>query len=193
MSPRARRSERASLIAAVGFSLGLMSLLFFGQLRESHSKNQSHPVRDGNLLGGLDQPCGGNGTSLSLATASGTVPYKILVPQDAAASAASMTHLWKCQGTEVEMQFASGINILLDQNTIQDPAKAWSDMAAAQPTDTSVGTVRGQPAALIDPAADPTGGISGSVSVVDGNMWIVVEGNGRIPLATLERVANSLS
>ena len=91
------------------------------------------------------------------------------------------------------MQFSSGINIYLDVNTISDPAAAWAALAAADSFDTSVGTVRGQPAALIDPAKDSTGFGNGSVTLVDGSTWIVVEGDGTIPISSLESVAESLT
>ena len=92
----------------------------------------------------------------------------------------------------MEFQFPSGINIYLDQNGLSDPAATWKAMAAQDPTDTSVGAVQGQPAAFIDPAKSK-GGANGSISFVVRGTWIVVEGNGSIPLSDLIRVTNGLT
>jgi len=85
-----------------------------------------------------------------------------------------------------------GVIIYMDVNTIVDPAAAWAALAYQDPYDTSVGMVAGHSAALIDPANDPTGTANGSVSLVEDGTWIVVEGNGQIPISDLEAIAASL-
>jgi hypothetical protein len=77
-----------------------------------------------------------------------------------------------------------------EANDIPDPAASWKALAE-QDLDTSVGTVQGQPAALIDPAKSPSGA-DGSVTVVLSGTWVVVEGNGQIAIEDLARVAESL-
>jgi hypothetical protein len=62
-------------------------------------------------------------------------------------------------------------------------------MAADSPTDTSVGSIQGQPAALIDPEKAQA---NGSVTFVQSGTWTVVEGNGKLTLDDLEKIASSL-
>lgn len=116
-----------------------------------------------------------------------------MVPHDSLASASNLTNVWRCPGEEVELDFSTGIKVLEDVNSISSPKAAWEALASQDPDYTSVGTVRGQPAALIDPARDPAGTALGSVTLVDGGVWMVVVGNGKLFLADLERVANSLT
>jgi hypothetical protein len=186
-----RRPPRTIMLSA-GLVLGLSVIAAASLLGgSSHPPTSVDVLRQG--LGDPTEPCGGVATASSLSAVTASVPYAVLVPKDRLAGIPSMTHVWSCGGPEVEMQFSSGINVYLDVNGIPDPAAAWAAMAAADSFNTSVGTVRGHPAALIDPAKDPTGYANGSVSFVEGNTWIVIEGNGRIPILALERVAESLT
>ena len=136
--------------------------------------------------------CGAAAPEWTISKAAAAEPYQVLVPHDILADLSSITHVWNCGGSYIVEQFSSGINVYLELNNGAASATAWAALAAADPTTTSVGTVRGQPAALIDPDKDPTHQSNGSVTLVDAGVWIVVEGNGKIPITDLERVTNSL-
>jgi hypothetical protein len=151
------------------------------------------PVNPGQFAP-LGQPCIASGDRTSLDTAAAGTGYQLLVPHDSMADAASSDSLigvWRCPGDGVEMAFASGITLTQEANTFSDPGKAWQRLADEDSADTSVGTVQGQPAALIDPAKS-IGGALGSVTVViDGTIvWVV--GTGHVAIADLVRVADSL-
>jgi hypothetical protein len=133
-----------------------------------------------------------NETTIEAASAS--AGYQLLVPHDPLADAGSggaTIGIWSCGGGEFEMRFRSGITLLQEANSISDPAKAWEGLAKQDPVDTSVGTVQGQSAALIDPAKS-AGGALGSVTVVLGGTIVWVVGDRLIPLSDLVRVADSL-
>ena len=145
-------------------------------------------------IGPLGQPCSVSGDRTSLDAAAAGTGYQLLAPHDPIADTASPDSLigvWRCAGDGVEMAFASGITVVQEANTITDPATAWQRLAREDSADTSVGTVQGQPAALIDPAKS-TGNALGSVTVViDGTIvWVI--GDGHIPISDLMRVAESL-
>jgi len=89
------------------------------------------------------------------------------------------------------MHFTSGIVVLQEADSIGDPARAWQRLANQDSVDTSVGTVQGEPAALIDPAKS-NGGALGSVTVVLGGTIVWVVGDGTLSISDLVRVADSL-
>lgn len=142
----------------------------------------------GRGIGTEDQePCLGNGKRIALEEAE--LPYVPLVPDDALANSSTSIGVWKCNGsTQTEQYFSSGVRIFEDENTLKDPEGAWQTMAKDSPSDTSVGEVLGQPAAVITPHDIA----KGSVSVVLDNVWIVVEGNGKASAEELLKVARSL-
>jgi len=130
----------------------------------------------------------------TLEAASAQAGYQLLAPHDVLADSSpggSLTGIWQCGGREFEMHFTSGIVVLQEANSIGDPARAWQRLANQDSVDTLVGTVQGEPAALIDPAKSK-GGALGSVTVVLGGtiMWVV--GDGTLSISDLVRVADSL-
>lgn len=138
--------------------------------------------------------CDQTGQPTTVAQAASATPFTLLVPHDPVAdtdSTVSLVGVWQCPGSEIEMRFSSGITVWEDMNEIADPAAAWEALANQDPVDTSVGTVQGQPAALIDPAKSPADA-NGSVRFVVSGTWIVVEGNGQISIADLARVAETM-
>jgi hypothetical protein len=189
-------NKKTTVSASFGVLVGLVVLtplfLFF---HDTASPPQRQPGQQSFDMGALVQPisvCGGPATEWTISQAAATEPYRVLVPDDVLADVSSMTHIWKCGGTGIVEQFSSGINISQAVNVISNPAASWAALAAADPTTTSVGTVRGQPAALIDPDKDPTHQSDGSVTVVDAGVYMLIVGNGKIPITDLERVTNSL-
>ena len=115
-----------------------------------------------------------------------------MMPHDALADTSSLSQPWKCGETEILLEFASGISVMENTNYIADPAAAWAALAKKDPSYTFVGNVLGQPAAFIDPDKSPGGTALGSVTFVDGDVWIVVVGNGQLSLDDLRRVAGSM-
>jgi hypothetical protein len=95
----------------------------------------------------------------------------------------------RCSATELILEFSAGVKIYQDVNDIKDPEAAWKGLASDS-SDTSVGSILGQPAALIDPVK---AGANGSVTFVTNETWVVVEGNGKLALDDLERIASSLT
>jgi hypothetical protein len=115
-------------------------------------------------------------------------PFDVLLPHVPLANASSVTHVWNCPA-DVTEQFASGISIEFEHNTIADPGAAWRGLAASDPVEASVGSVQGKPAALIKPSATAVGSVT--VVLSDTILWVV--GNGRASLDDLVDVADSLT
>jgi hypothetical protein len=115
-------------------------------------------------------------------------PFDVLLPHVPLANPSSLTHVWNCRSNVTE-QFASGIHIEFEHNRIADPGASWRGLAASDPTEASVGSVQGQPAALIKPSATAVG----SVTVVLGDTILWVVGNGRASLDDLVDIADSLT
>ncbi len=90
------------------------------------------------------------------------------------------------------MKFTSGIFYEISPNAFADPEGAWKQIIAAYPgAGYALGAVRGYPALLAEPGG--TLNLLGLVEWVENGLQIKVEGNGKIPLAGLEAIAESLS
>ncbi len=193
--PMLRRPRRL-VVVSVAAGLAFLAVVSLALIRASSPESVSPQPHGGEApIGGKRTtlqtagPCGGPATAYSLAQAKASLPYQPLVPSDTLAALSSLTGISKCPSTEIVLQFQSGIKIYLDQNGISNPSATWQAMAADSPSDTSVGTAHGVPAALIRPTP---GQANGSVSFVTSGTWVVVEGNGEFPLDALVRIANSL-
>lgn len=127
-------------------------------------------------------------TPWTFAQAQSSAPFSVMLPHVPLADPSSLTHVWNCSA-DVTEQFVSGITIEFETNTIADPAKAWRRLAASDSEEASVGTVQGQPAALIKPSA----GAVGSVTFVRRDTIIRVIGDGSASLQDLIDVADSLT
>src|SRR6266566_3328978 len=179
MLTRSRRTK--SVASALGLLAG------FGVVFLAASANKggaASPTQPGNLeqtAPNLSGACGvSSGTAISLPNVA--LPYDVLMPNDSLADEKSLKASFQCSTTEIVLQFSSGVRVYEDVNTIKDPSAAWQGMAS-ESADTSVGTVLGQPAALIDPFKG--GPANGSVTFVLNGTWIVVEGNGKASLDDL--------
>jgi len=140
-----------------------------------------------------DEPCSGEGTKVSVDQAKADESFPVLFPNTALADSNNLDGVWECPGAIVQMWFASGVHLSLQESAMKDPSDVWKRLAEQDPSTTSVGTVRGQPASLIDPAKDPTRSIGGAVVVVDDGVQITVTGNGKQALDDLIAVTESLS
>jgi hypothetical protein len=188
-------------IVMVAATLSLVAGALWSQVGRSGSSlqgtssvagvNTSVPI-GGNALASVGVCGTGDGKETTLTQLEASAIFTVLVPHDPAADTSTLAHTWQCPGTEVVLQFASGAKVYLNANGISDPAAAWDAMAKQSPNDTSVGTVLGQPAVFIEPAKSPGGRALGSVTFVDDGTWVVVEGNGKLSLDDLTRIAGSI-
>jgi hypothetical protein len=186
---RAETRRKSFLGAGLLFGLILLLALSIADRAESPRVGDS----GGRMPANLDAPCAGDGTAVTLSKAASEVDFSILVPARDAVGDSDMTGIWVCAGGVVQMRFTSGMQISEEPNTIRDPKAAWEGLAKQDPATTSVGTVRGQPASLVDPAKAEEGAVRGGVDVVDRGLHITVTGDGTIPLADMIAVTESLA
>ena len=186
-------NTRRSLGLGVGFVTAFLVLgIVFMLDRSSHSGPDDGSLSGGRTPYGTQLPCAGDGKQVSLADAQAEEAFHILFPTDVLANEDNLQAVWVCPADVVQLQFSSGVKITLQNNLAKDPAEAWKNLAEQDPTTTSIGIVRGQPASLIDPEKDPTHSIDGGVTVVDGGLQINVSGNGKLALDDLLQVTESL-
>jgi hypothetical protein len=122
----------------------------------------------------------------------GQQSFTVLLPAHALANDASVAEVRRCPYPELRIAYSSGVDLLLDATmTWTDPAESWEGLARVEPDWRTVGTVRGQPALLSDPAkSDET--VGGVEFVMEANLLVNITGNGEIPLEDLIEVAQSL-
>lgn len=174
-----RRRDRAALAAGLGFVLvvaGGAALAF----------HHSPTPRYGGFAD--DGPCG---SPVALTEAVGRFSLPLLVPHAAAAGPLSLKETRWCDGAVLEL-YDSGLKIALQPNELADPSTTFERWATEYET-VSTGTVLGQPAAFGDPAKDPSGTTKGAVTFVYQGEMVQVVGAGKIPLADLVDIANSLA
>ncbi len=129
---------------------------------------------------------------MTLDRARAEVPYDILQPHDALANPDNLKAVWKCPAKAVRLEYESGVDVVIDVNTIRDPEASWKRPAQDDPNVYSTGMVRGVLPNLIDPAGDPTGEALGGVTLVENALYVSVGGNGSIPLDRLIQITESL-
>ena len=139
-----------------------------------------------------DAFCGGILTTLD--DVRQNAPYPVLLPSGPLANASNVKDVcWDPSPVHgVSMKFTSGIFYEISPNAFADPEGAWKQIIAAYPgAGYALGAVRGYPALLAEPGG--TLNLLGLVEWVENGLQIKVEGNGKIPLAGLEAIAESLS
>ena len=120
------------------------------------------------------------------------VGFPVFMPHHPLANEVEVQAVEWCPPHQLTLTFASGVSILMDVTEhIDDPAELW-ERFAAQNSAVHVGTVRGHPAALTDPDADPTDQAPGGVQFVEEGILVDVTGNGEIPLSDLVAITESL-
>jgi hypothetical protein len=189
----ARFSVR-SFGAAGGFA-AMLVVIVMSRIGDSGVGRVSHPAERRSVEQEITtsvKPCGGRATESSVSRAAKMEPYPVRLPKAGFAGLGRLVHLWQCPGAAVEVDYASGIKVLMDVNAIADPKVAWEGVAAEDPSYTYVGTVGGLPALFIDPAKDPSGLALGSVTVVSGEEWLAVQGNGDASVGDLAKVVESM-
>ena len=141
-----------------------------------------------------DRPCAGlSPTMESVESMERSQYFRLYLPNWEAADSETLEASWRCAAGSVELDYSTGIRVVEDVNSLTDPVSVYRNLAAQDPNTTSVGTVHGLPAMLIDPLAIPNEGARGVVGLVEpSGTLVLVEGNGRIPLVTLILVAQSL-
>jgi hypothetical protein len=187
-------SRRRSWAVPLGALAGVLTLgiVVVGEQAERAAPPSAQAARAdaGRLTFQTSGPCGGGEAKPeSLAEASQSAGFQVLVPSDALASPDSLASTNECAGGSLVLSFKSGLSVIERANTFKDPSSTWEAMAKDSPGDTSVGTIQGQPAAFIDPAKF---GAKGSVSLVLEGTSVVVVGSGDQTLSQLTEVAQSL-
>jgi len=134
--------------------------------------------------------CGGQ--AVDLAQAFVDVPYSAVLPNTELASPETVTGAWRCPGVATLFEFASGVTLVLDKNTIVNPEESWRRLADSDPSVYSVGVVNGTPASFIDASKDETKTAEGGVTYVVDGVYVSVGGNGSIPLVDLVSIAEEL-
>jgi hypothetical protein len=181
-----RRASIGARVVAAALVTGALLLVYVQRDPPARSGTDALP-RPGAVA---PAHCGGKEVPIS--SAFDAVPYDIVLPPSGLASNEDLIGVWDCPGTATLLEFASQTTLVLDMNTIQDPAVSWARVASTNPRIYSVGTVQGVPALLIDPEADPDDDAEGGVSVVLNGISVNVGGNGRIPLADLVSATEQL-
>lgn len=139
------------------------------------------------------------GEAVTVGQARDRVSFQILMPDHSLAREENLISTTACPADEdegprawaVSFVFESGIKVTLAPNDLKDPARTWSELAAAHPENTSVGRVRGAIAWLAEPYE--AHGAVGAVEFVENGVKVAIIGNGEIPLGDLVAVAESLN
>jgi hypothetical protein len=184
-----KSAGRRHPVAAVSGLALVMGLVVVGTAL-GH-RQPSVPVGNDRLALSGSTPCGGPATATTLGAAEHAAGYRVWLPASDQPDVGAVRQVWSCAGGRMVVAYQSGVRLYLDQDAGGDSASTWKD-AAEQSSDSSVATVAGHPALLIDPAKDPAGEANGSVSLVEDGTLVVVEGNGQMPLDRLVAIAESL-
>lgn len=129
----------------------------------------------------------------SLTDVERAAPFTLLMPNSPYANSANLSAAWNCSAGWYILQFSSGVSLTMEVNTIVNPAASWRSFVASDSDEASLATVHGQPAVVIDPAADPSGFATGGVTWVQNGIWISVGGNHRLTPSQLLSTADSLT
>jgi hypothetical protein len=101
-----------------------------------------------------------------------------------------LRQVFECPASEVARDFESGVTVLLEPSSLEDPAATWAEIAATDENLLSrVGTVRGRVALVTEPRP---GVARGGVELVEGATLLKVAGSGSISAADLEAIMESL-
>jgi len=143
-------------------------------------------------LTNIDSPCGGAGAVLTpLGQLTALLPFKLLMPDAPDANRINNSGAYLCSPTSAALTFRNGVSILMELNASADPD--LGAFVAGDSAEASLATVQGVDAAIIDPAKDPSGFASGSVTFVVGSLWVYVIGNHTLSADSLLAIANSLA
>jgi hypothetical protein len=186
MSHRTRRAHPVAVISGLALVLGLVVAgTAFGH------RQPSAPAGHDQLAHFASPPCGVPAAPTTVDAAEQAAGYRVWLPASDQTDIGAVRQVWSCAGGRMVVAYQSGVRVYLDRYDGVDAASTWRE-AADQSSDSSVATVAGQPALLIDPGKDSAGEANGSVSLVEGGTLVVVEGNGRMPLDRLVAIAGSL-
>jgi hypothetical protein len=176
-----------SMLLVTGFAVGVAAI---GAWSLSGDDSGSRPLKEGVAHNApVIGVCDGEVSTLALAKSQS--PFRLLMPAHPLADRSNLRSVWDCSGNTAALDFASGVTVYLSVNTLGNPTAEWAGLAASYP-EYSVGTVRGAPAALVDPA-NGDGTARGGVNLVESSLRIAVAGNGKISLSDLIDVTESLA
>lgn len=124
-------------------------------------------------------------------------PFTVLVPASSIANRDNVQALSWCPENQLAREdFVTGISVIQLPTSLKDPEAAFesetrSDANKDLQTD-SVGTIRGYPALLTDPAKDPSGETPGGIKWVEQGILRLVGGNAKFSISDDEAVAESM-
>jgi hypothetical protein len=118
--------------------------------------------------------------------------YSMVMPHDALANSSTLAQSVQCNQTWIINEFASGVQVYAEKSQIADPLTNWQAAAANDAEEASFTYVDGQPALLIDPAADPSHEALGSVTFVLSGTQVTILGTGKLPLDRLVAIGNTV-
>jgi hypothetical protein len=178
----------ASILIGIGVA-GFRSARTLGEVGANRQQSYEETARrDTGFAFPSDSPCG---PPVSLAEAAEEQPFDIYMPEHSLASESNLAAISSCpQYDKVVMTFESGVILLMEREEKPDHT-LWARIAADHPI-TVVEEIRGVPAAVTDPAKDPSGATPGGIDLFEAGLLISVAGNGRIAISDLKAVAESL-
>lgn len=169
--------------------IGLVSVLAVAGVLAGHRPTEPQET---NLRSGQNNPLVGpcNGTEIAPSRVAESVPFTPYKPHDPLANASNESRAWSCPGDDAIIAYRSGVKVEMGPNTMRDPQAAYAVLAAKYPGEMEIGEARGRPALIAN--IYPETGAVGGISVVEGDVRLIVNGNGKLPIADLRRVLESL-
>lgn len=181
-----RHPWKASIGVVVGLLAAIAPVLLSAHGQRA-SRSEARPILQVSA-GALPDRCGQT-TTLDEAVA--LDPQIAIVPDSSLANVDNLAWIVWCPYPTLVEGFASGVWVVIRPNELQDPASDFAQMAADNPG-VDEAKINGNPAVEADPAQDPTGQLAGGVEFVIGGDYVGVYGDGKIALADLIAVAESI-
>jgi hypothetical protein len=113
----------------------------------------------------------------------------VTLPQTASASDESLAGTWECGGGEFAFDYSTGVILFIGPSDVADPGASWKLIVDSHPDVYGLSEVHGVTALTADPTNE---GSLGGVEFAAGDITVVTNGDGRIELAELLEVAESM-
>ena len=181
------RSELSRRWLAFGFSAGLAVVI--GAAIYALAGDGSRPDRDATsadvLTGRVCQGTPATERAVDAFLASEVVT----LPRTASASDESLAGTWQCGGGEFAFEYSTGVTLFIGPSDVADPEASWKGIVDTYPGVYGLREVHGVPALTADPTIE---GARGGVEFAKGDITVVINGDGHIPLTELLEVAESM-
>jgi hypothetical protein len=186
------RGRAPTILLVLGLLLGLgLSALALRSTTKSVALRRGSPANiTSQLVPQAPADCGG--TQVTPQTAQNKVAFRILMPNHRLANSNTLTKLLLCPSGTLWLTFSSRLEILLERNSIPDPAAVWASWASESPTYRRVGTLKGQPAILDDPTKQGNPAALTAAEFVFGGRLVIIRGPSSISLQDVTEVGESL-